>query len=210
MKLQLTAFLISLSYFFASANSYKCNRPEIKNTYNDVDLQRKCPHITYVNNVNMNLMGGAWYQHFATVNGSQAGCNGDCVTMYLSQFTSHSFNLDYCCNKRGKSYCGSEVGSALVEQTNMDDLGMLTCHMLGFEIPENIVAVQYHDHLLTYKCFYQGKSRVEIGEVWSRYPSLSSFDRNHLYKILNEVFADKSILQPVPQSSNCPYTFRKN
>lgn len=175
------------------------------NEYNEHKFPQNCPKVPFVKNVDVKRLVGGWYQQFATVNGSQAGCNGDCVTLNVKLNAELMGSFDYCCNKGGEVHCGPQIGSAIVGQNDEGPLGVMKYNIFEFTVPCVIVDVAYNSHFITYKCFYINGQRIEIGEIWSRSAKMKNSLRRKLMNQLNAVFEHKNMLIPIKQHEQCPY-----
>lgn len=201
--------VVFISIFAASLghDSNQCPSPPSSNHYKKYKFPNECPACSYVANVNLDFIDGGWFQQFATVNGSQAGCSGTCVTMYGSIESETANSLEYCCNKNGNAFCGASVGSAILEQDSNNPAGVFSYHIFGQDFAEVIVDIDYDVYFSTYKCFYQGNQRTEIGEIWSRKRVLSQSIKTRAFNKLNAIFKDKNLLMPIAQSTSCMVAF---
>lgn len=185
-----------------------CPSPPSSNTYKTYKFPDECPSCPYVSNIDLDFLDGGWFQQFATVNGSQVGCDGDCVTMYGSIETETSNFLEYCCNAQGVPKCEAYVGSASLGQDSSHPKGVLTYRIFDQDFAECIVDIEYDVWFITYKCLYQAGVRTEIGEVWSRKRKMKAADKVRAFNKLNAIFIDKDLLMPIAQPSSCPKVFK--
>lgn len=177
--------------------------------YKNYKFTNNCPTVSYVSSIDLSLIDGGWYQQFATVNGSQAGCDGDCVTLNARVNDESKSSLDYCCNKGGQVHCGPFVGSAVVGQNRNDQQGVLNYNIFGgLDVPCVIVDVDYDIYFSTYKCFYIHGQRIEIGEIWSRDPVMEENLKQKALRKLDDVFGQKNLLIPIKHHDSCPYEFQ--
>lgn len=199
----------TVAYALVCVTCLECSAPPPDNQYDSITLRNGCPKVPYVTNVNLNLTAGVWYQHWGTVNGSQAGCSGDCVNMYVAPYNENEITQDYCCNNDGSALCGYKVGSSEVTQ-DASNPAKLTYTIWNYAVQLYYVDIKYSDYMVTYKCFDQDRRRTEVGEIWGRSPRLSDCeDCDDLYDKLNAIFVDKELLQPISQDGNCRYPWRR-
>lgn len=185
-----------------------CPAPPSPNVYGSFKFPNECPSSPFVSNVDLDFIDGEWYQQYATVNGSQAGCDGNCVTMWGSIESERSNFLEYCCSAQGKPVCSPNVGSASLGQQSKYPKGVLTYRIFGKEFASVIVDIVYDVYFITYKCLYQGERRTEIGEIWSRKRTMNAALKLQALNKLRSIFVDKNLLVPIAQPSTCPVVFR--
>lgn len=212
MKITICLKLFFVIFFLISPSKscetcLDCYSSVASNTFNTVSLPKKCPQIAAVKNFQLNLITGVWYLQISNLNLKQFGCSDDCVSIYVVQVEHGNATIDLTCSKSGNIFSSLNSGSRNLVQPDPRSPGHLQNVFKNAIVDTFALDVEYDNHLTLYSCYYNGNKQVQVGEIYTRSPTISNALRNELFSKLEKVFENSSAIIDHRNGGRCRYPY---
>lgn len=199
-----------LLVLIAYSRSAEAKRPNCTD-FVSTKLPGQCPEIEYLVNVTFDKLTGFSYRPYSTVNLTDVGCDGACVSTRISPRDELAYKVEICCRKGCGIQCGPKVGTGtLAYHPTVVSTGLYvftdTCGRPKSLQLYVLDSDNFESYYIAYACeSINNGPKQEYVFINTKEQDLSEDLIRQIFDVLNENNVDVSKIIFSPQYKDCPY-----